>query len=224
MSANLSVVIPSRSPSKLAKCVAAVLMHDPDVRLIWVDDQDAPAEIMTATRILRIPGVKPFIFARNVNMGIVAAGNDDVIVLNDDALLESPRGFTKMQAEAERLPSIGIIGAVTNVTGQPLQHSRGFGLRIVPHFAFVCVLIPRRTINRVGLLDSRYAIDYGCEDRDYCEAVNRAALSCAVYDHCFVDHASLTSEYRGAPRAPRDFSRNKALFDQKWGPEAWNRQ
>ena len=35
-----------------------------------------------------LEGVKPFIFARNCNLGIRAAGSDDVVLLNDDALLE----------------------------------------------------------------------------------------------------------------------------------------
>jgi hypothetical protein len=96
----------------------------------------------------------------------------------------------------------------------------GIGLRAVEHFAFVCVLIPRRTIETIGLLDERYCIDYGVEDRDYCEAVNRAGLKCGVYDHCYVDHASLTSSFRGNPRAPRSFAQNWNLFCQKWGMPA----
>ena len=161
---------------------------------------------------------QPFIFARNCNIGIVAADpTDDIILLNDDALLRSHYGFAKMQHKANLRRDVGIIGAVTNISGQPLQHPMNMGLREVPFFAFVCVLIPRRTIAAIGLLDERYCIDYGVEDNDYCETVKRAGLTCAVDDDCFVDHASLVSTYRGAPEASRSYAENLKLFCQKWG-------
>lgn len=139
-----------------------------------------------------------------------------MVLLNDDALLESAGGFREMQRAAAQNPEFGVIGAVTNVTGQPLQQPHGIGLREVPHIAFVCVFIPRRTIDQVGLLDERYCLDYGVEDLDYCEATRRTGLKVGVFDDCFVDHGSLASSFRGDPRATRSFARNKALFDAKW--------
>ena len=219
---NLTVVIPSRTPPNLIACSAAVRRHEPEARIVIVDDTPelslAPqADWMPA---VTVEGVKPFIYARNCNLGIRAAGSDDVILLNDDALLESMGGFTAMQRAADLHPGYGVIGAVTNVTGQPLQRPQGIGLREVPHIAFVCVLIPRRTIDRVGLLDERYCLDYGVEDLDYCETCRRAGLKVGVLDHCYVDHGSLSSSFRGDPHSSRTFARNKALFDAKWGDAA----
>ena len=216
---SLTVIIPSRTESNLLRCIEAVRKHESGVKIIVVDDTPDQSlrlspEWMPASII---PGTNPFIYARNCNLGILAAGSDDVILQNDDALLESPSGFTAMQQAARIHPEYGVIGAVTNVTGQPLQRPQGIGLREVPHIAFVCVLIPRRTIDRVGLLDERYCLDYGVEDLDYCEATRRAGSKVGVFDHCFVDHGSLTSSFRGDPNAARSFARNKALFDAKWG-------
>ena len=216
---NLSVIIPSRTPSNLIPCGEAVRRHEPEARIIVVDDtpdlslRPSP-EWMPA---IAIEGVKPFIYARNCNLGILAAESDDVILLNDDALLKSAGGFAALQRAAAVHPEYGVIGAVTNVTGQPLQRPQGIGLREAPHIAFVCVLIPRRTIGEVGLLDERYCLDYGVEDLDYCEATRRSGLKVGVFDHCYVDHGSLTSSFRGDPHAPRSFAKNKALFDAKWG-------
>jgi GT2 family glycosyltransferase len=207
--------------------LTALRKHEPDCRVIVVDDGldcVVDVEVQYERHITFVEGAKPFVFARNVNIGIRAAGDSDVVILNDDALLESPGGFQLLQKAALNRPEVGIIGAVTNVTGQPLQTRSGgyrgdpkYGLRIVPHIAFVCVLIPRRTIEAVGLLDERYCLDYGVEDRDYCEAVTRAGLKVAVHDGCFVDHGSLTSTFRGDPRAPKRFDKNYALFKEKWG-------
>ena len=90
------------------------------------------------------------------------------------------------------------------------------GLREVPHIAFVCILIPRRTLDRVGLLHERYCLDYGVEDLDYCEASGRSGLKVGVFDQCYVDHGSLTSSFLGDPHTSLSFARNKRLFDEKW--------
>jgi GT2 family glycosyltransferase len=217
---GLSVVIPSKTVTNLIPCVNAVLRHERTARIIVMDDGLVwPAEQQEPDNIddlLFLLGSKPFIFARNVNLGIRAAGTDDVVLLNDDAILQTPGGFMAMQKVAEENPQYGIIGAVTNVTGQPLQQPKGIGLREVPHIAYVCVFIPRHTIDTIGLLDERYA-DYGCDDLDHCEAARRAGLKIGVFDFCFVDHQSLTSTFRGHPNTPRDYSHNYALYKQKWG-------
>lgn len=246
------VIVPSRNAANLWRCVEAVRLHEPDVRIIVVDDGvdwEVYSTLQHYAFVLgkeeRIPGIKPFVFARNVNIGIRAAGESDVVLLNDDALLESPGGFQLMQMAARFREDVGVIGATTNVTGQPLQNRQGnwgsydwenpplgMGLRLVPHIAFVCALIPRRTLNRLGSLgegnaegfegftfglDERYCLDYGVEDADYCEQVTRAGLKVAVHDGCYVDHGSLTSTYRGDPRAAKSFAQNYRLLMEKWG-------
>lgn len=216
---KLSVIIPSRTNSNLIPCLQAILKNEPEAFSIIIDDG---LDLSFASRpdlgqAIVVKGEKPFIFARNCNKGIRTAWDNDVILLNDDALLQTPGGFTAMQKAAEDNPEFGIIGAVTNVTGQPLQQPRYVGLREVEHFAFVCVLIPRRTIDLIGMLDERYCIDYGVEDRDYCEAIRRMGMKCGVFDHCFVDHSQLTSTFRGDPTASRTFTANWGLFCEKWG-------
>jgi len=226
-----SVVIPSKTASNLVPCIRAIREAGETARIIVVDDHgdlaeavcDSAGEIQGASQVyldLKLkffPGEKPFIFARNVNIGIREAGDDDVILLNDDALLKSPMGFSALAAASNASPDYGCIGAVTNLTGQPLQQPAGIGLRSVGHIAFVCVYIPREVIDALGVLDERYCLDYGCEDRDYCEAITRAGMKVGVLDDCFVDHSSLHSTYRGDPHAGRSFAQNYALFKQKWG-------
>ena len=167
-----------------------------------------------------IPGVKPFIFARNCNLGIKHAGTDDVIILNDDALLRTPNGFSMLAKFAAEHPEVGCVAPATNVTGQRLQwpsNRTPEGYRFVDTIPYVCVYIPRRTLETVGLLDERYCQGYGCEDLDHCEAMKRAGLKIAVLYDVYVDHGSLHSSFRGGPHACGDFSRNLALFNQKWG-------
>lgn len=233
---SFTVVIPSRNPANLIPCLTALRKHEPTCPIVIIDDglgQQCLDQAAFCDPIAVIPGRKPFCFATNCNLGIrdaMEAGHDGVVLLNDDALLESPLGFTALDDIAQRYAEVGIMGAVTNLTGQPLQRPQQShkwrpgqfaspdirATRTVPHIAFVCVYIPRRTIELVGILDERYT-KYGCDDADYCEAVTRAGLKVAVHDGCFVDHASLHSSYRGEPETAGDFSHNYKLLLEKWG-------
>lgn len=222
------VVIPSKTVSNLIPCMEAIWKNEAkDTPIVVVDDGLKPTEeeVQVFVRFdkencplwISSDKPKPFVFAAAANKGIRKAGEFDVCITNDDALLQTPGGFSLLQQAAEEHPEYGIIGATTNVTGQPLQYRQNIGLREVPHIAFVCVLIPRRTIEKVGLLDERYCIDYGVEDLDYCQAVTRAGLKVGVHDGCYVDHASLVSTFRGDPHTPKSFEKNLQLYLEKWG-------
>lgn len=226
---RLTVIIPSKLASNLGPCVQALREHERGCDIVVVDDgidldaiKGNPVWAAALDGAVIIAGVKPFVFARNCNLGITEAGACDVVLLNDDALLQSPGGFTLLQTEARMHPEYGCIGATTNVTGQILQKPQGRGLRHIHHIAFVCVLIPRRAIEKIGTLDERYCLDYGVEDRDYCEMINRAGMKVGVHDGCFVDHGSLRSSFRGKPTRPGRSDQNRALFLQKFKlPSYW---
>lgn len=224
---SLSVIIPSRMLSNLAPCAQAVAHHEESANTIVVWDRsngngslpDVSSYPAPSYRVREV--ATPFIYARNCNIGIECAGDDDVILLNDDALLQTPGGFTAMQKAAEENPKFGIIGAVTNVVGNQNQLPQGIGLREEPRMVcFICVFIPRRTIERVGLLDEEFT-GYGFEDDSYCLRVRRAGLKIGIFDGCFVDHGSLRSTFRGDPRQPADLRQNAAIFKQKYGAENW---
>lgn len=223
-----SVVIPSRNAANLVPCIRAIREADETCEIIVVDDGltvsgvydvfDASAP--PRNRVQIVTGVKPFCFSRNVNLGIQAAGEDDVIVLNDDELLKTPKGFTLLQSEAtDELANLeyGIIAASCDTVGNPNQFRRGDGLlRDEPRMVcFVCVYIPRSTINAVGLLDERF-VDYGMEDDDYSLRVRNAGLKIGIYDGCYVDHGSLKSSFRGEANAGGDFRPNLTRFIEKW--------
>ena len=214
---GLSVVIPSRTASNLEACIQAVRTHQPEARIIVIDDgldRAAAIALMSRARVLR--GAAPFVYARNCNQGIEAAGTDDVILLNDDALLETADGFAALQQAVIEQPDYGIIAATTNITGCTDQLPRRSGVRSTREVAFVCVLIPRRTIDAVGLLDERFTA-YGGEDVDYCRRVRLAGWKVGVHDGCYVDHASLRSAYRGSPRTPGNVEAGLELLREKWG-------
>jgi len=248
---NFSIIIPSRNENNLMHCLRAIRAHEPHPKIIVIDDgvnwrsgigplycrkkdgdeeyccpgcfsDPSDGEDCTCDGII-IPGWKPFIFSRNINLGIEAANDDDVIILNDDAILETSGGFTAMAAVSRDHPEYGLIAATTNVTGNLNQVQKGIGLREDPRqVCFICVYIPRTTIDRVGLLDERF-VDYGMDDDDYCLRVRKAGLKLGIFDGCFVDHGSLTSSFRGGAESAGDFHPNLRRFIEKWGHDNFGR-
>jgi hypothetical protein len=241
---KFSIVIPSKTISNLIPCVHAIREAGEKARIITVWDGDPKSECRPlACRdyqpVESMWGVKPFVFARNVNLGIQAADSDDVVILNDDALLVTSGGFTSLAEASTAHPEYGVIAATTLHTGNPNQWPQLSGQpRTIPNFApgkteipapqapglrdepymvcFIAVYVPRRTIEVVGLLDERF-VGYGYEDTDYCVRVRRAGLKLGIHDGCFVDHGSLVSTFRGSPTTSGDLGPNLALFVVKWG-------
>lgn len=223
----IAVVIPSKTDTNLIPCMEAVRKNEPDIKIIVVDDglqfgSEWPIDIDVVRN-----GEKPFIFARNVNIGITEALSDKncegVVILGDDGLLRTPGGFSILARAAEEHQEIGIVSAVTNSVGNLNQTPKGFGLRTDDRMVcFVAVYIPRRTIETVGLLDERY-VGYGLDDDDYCLRITKAGMKIGIHDGCFVDHLSLKSTYRGDPRTPADFHPNLRRFIEKWGHDNFGR-
>jgi GT2 family glycosyltransferase len=224
-----TVIIPSSNAGNLSACVAAVHRHEPTNSICIVDDGIDWARMgkrPSGLEVWKIDGVHPFVFARNCNRGIKACGGEgDVVLLNDDAVLETHWGFTGMQKAAAADPTLGIVVATTNIASNADQYPQGtIGMRIArrspgftfPAVAFVCVLIPGRTLETVGLLDERFTA-YGWEDTDYCRRVHDAGLRIGIFDGCFVDHSKLTSTFRGQPRDPGPIEEGRRIYIEKWG-------
>jgi GT2 family glycosyltransferase len=193
MANKLTVIIPSRNNENLAACLVSIRMQDRSLDAIVVDDGLGYQTAGT------IPGAKPFVFARNINIGIAAAQPSDVILLNDDAMLVTPGGFTAMQAIALHDPFFGIVSAAVVGPSNSPEHAPRAALALRPILGFtipfVCVFIPRTTLDEIGLLDERFKC-YGGDDDDYCYRVRSAGLQVGLYDGCVVDHKSLKSTFR----------------------------
>lgn len=214
-SGGLSVIIPSKTVENAIPCMTEVRRHELDAKIIIVDDGMRPDDSFPSYGFV-IPGEKPFIFSRNVNIGIRAAGRDDVLILNDDAILKTPGGFSVLQKAAQENPELGVIAATTNVVGNSNQRNMGIGLREDPRMVcFVAVLIPRTTLDRIGYLDERFNC-YSHQDDDYCYRVKMAGLKIGIHDGCYVDHGSLVSSFRG-PGGRAELETGRRIFHEKWG-------
>jgi GT2 family glycosyltransferase len=215
------VVIPSARATNLIPCVQAVWACEPSAAIIVVDDGAKAESEGALPGVTWVTGAKPFGFARNVNLGIVAAGRSDVILLNDDAQLLTPSGFSQLADHARYASSVGICsagirGVVCNVN-QIAREPAGYREE-GQQLAFVCVYIRRAVIDRIGLLDERFTA-YGFEDFDYCRRVRDAGFRLAIWDGCVVDHTGDTvpSTFRTRLDLPDLLASGRQLYDDKWG-------
>lgn len=230
-----SIIIPSRSIENLTACVAAIRAAGETSPIIVVDD--FPGQGLTREMAHRAgldlwtdtvaTGKDPFVFSANINLGIAIAGTDDVILLNDDALLKTPKGFSILATQAAANAEYGAICPGFDYVGTPNLCNQGRKQLTdeAVMLVFACVFIPRRTIDLVGLLDERFGVNaggpgkrgYGCEDDDYSWRIRREGLKLGVYDPVLVDHTTLKSTFRSDLQHPADVKIHEAVFEHKWG-------
>jgi GT2 family glycosyltransferase len=222
---SFHVVILSARAANLVPCVRSVLAHDPEIgpeRIVVVDDGARACAEAELPPVRWLSGIKPFVYARNVNLAVDAM-ETDVILLNDDGRLATPYGFTLLAGQVERRPELGVCSAgIRGVVCNPRQAPTGRGeLRAEPHMvAFVCVYLPRAVYARVGPLDERFT-GYGFDDNDYCARVLAHGLGIGIWDGCVVDHdGSAPSTFRTRPDVHSLFTHNQRLFRQKWGRDS----
>ncbi len=243
----LSVIIPSKTVSKVAECITAVREAGHAGRILVMDDfdpttnwEDMLQQMSKADHVVGRPDhlahfyrcKRPFVFARNVNLGIHRAGEDDVFLLNDDAIVQNRGAFEALAKAIEQPSQIGAFSAlVQGMAAAPEQQwnpELAETLYKEPWFpvkhhmiAFLAVLIPRAVIKQIGLLDERF-VDYGFEDDDYCHRLKLAGLGMAIVPGCLVEHGRIPSTYRDEGKAanPDMLAPNRAVFNAKWAPEA----
>ena len=228
-----SVVIPSRNIENLTACVSQLRAMGETARVIVVWDGDIPLDLDEPRmqgfgNTWRIDGSRPFVFARNINIGIRAAGEDDVVLANDDALLKTHLGFRALSGACHSFGFGAMCPGFTHGSvGTPnlVWRNRPVPAEEKIMLVFACVYIPRSTIDRVGLLDERFGLNaggpgprgYGLEDDDYSLRIRQTGLKLGVYDGVLVDHTTLRSTFRHDPEHPADVKAHERLFQQIHG-------
>lgn len=224
MSIEYRVVIPSKTPANLHLCVAQIVLHEPtfDTRNIIVVDDGLNGSC--PEWVTRIEGIKPFNFARNINLGMRRAletGAECVVLLNDDAMLIAREGFrrlVKVAIKNNAVVSSAIQGAACNPQ-QRIENMLDDYVQRQPMLAFVAVAIPRRVIEKIGWLDEIFDHDgYGSEDNDYAVRCHKAGIDLAVSNWCVVDHTGrlARSTYRTDPSWKDRMGVNQKRLKEKW--------
>ena len=222
---KFKVVIPSGTDSNLLQCIKAIKENEPGLTkndIIVVED-GSRTPLTEHLDVTWITGIKPFIYSRNVNLGIALA-QSNVIVLNDDTRLTTYHGFTNMMNTALDNPEYGVIGPALSrswAVGEMRQTESD--LRAVDTLlSFVCVCIPYETQQRIGPLDEQF-VGYGWEDWDYDRRCVLAGLKLGVYDGTVLEHHILPSTFRQGKNSKNYNAlelHNRILYEKKWQAHA----
>jgi hypothetical protein len=213
---SFSIVISAGNPRNLVACIRAVMdcepTFDPKKIIVVHDGARAEAEVMLPPEVTWLDAPLPFIFARNLNLGIRAC-DDDVVMMEDDGLLQTPSGLSLLAAHSA---GYGLLASSTNYGCNQRQYRQpGGAIREEPGMViWVCIYVPRSTIDLVGLMDERF-VGYGFDDDDYCLRIHKAGLKIGIDDSCFVDHLVLPSFWRKRD-VSADMESNRVIFEEKW--------
>jgi hypothetical protein len=223
---GVSVVTLSYYRDIFERLRASVESHEPESRRVVVTSGDMDGAEHDSW--LAVPGDIPFSFPMAANIGFLAAGRDDVLLINDDCELMEPLIGT-LSRLCRSNPDVGLLSPqVIGDVGNHLQSARmpissplTFSKQRI---CFVCMYFPRATIDKVGLLDEQFS-GYGCDDTDYCLRVQREGLKLAVTPLVRVRHGGF-----GNLNCSSTFLRNMTtdqwkvsslqmqdLLNRKWG-------
>jgi len=134
----------------------------------------------------------------------------------------SPRGKIHMPSATARSRDVERLREVQRCTdhaGRDLLASSRFADHVEPirgMLAFFCVMLTRRAVDEVGLLDTDYGLGFG-DDDDYCDRLHEAAFDVGLAPGCYVrhDHRTTFREHFSALEIARLQRQAMALLKRK---------
>lgn len=210
-SPRFDIILVTRNlPDLTVKCLHSIaensLLPDEDYRVIWIDNNshhDARGAVNGTLDVLNLPSYRVHLpknewFIRATNIGLCLSRAPFVVLLNNDT--EVPPGWLESMVQWAKEPGAGVVvplertpegrsGTIVNVDRlremySPLPQKRCLSRTMVPFF---CAMLPRRTIEEVGLLSTKY--DPGmADDDDYCLRIRKAGLDVVLDLSTIVNH------------------------------------
>ncbi len=175
-------------------------------------------------------------FPKAVNQGLKTAKGNYILIANNDIVV-TEGWLERMLEVAESDNKIGIVGPISNaVSGVQLdkeakysnleemhryseqvkQLHSGQTLEF-PRVAFLCTLIKREVINKIGGLDERFSPG-NYEDDDYCLRAQIAGFKTVIAKDVFIHHyGSKSFAAEGPDKYKRRLEINQKIFVEKWG-------
>lgn len=220
-----AVVLNWRDPESTRRCVQS-LLAEPAVSHVVVVDNETRHELRslesTTTLLEQADNLG---FSRGLNIGLrvaLDAGADAVLVINNDALVAP--GAVQLLADRLEDRSVGIIApAIHNPDGSAQSSGGRFSALTastsdladgsLDYLTFAAVLIPRSTLETVGLLDEAFFMYW--EDVDYGLRVNDAGLDLVIVPQAVVIHERSKSHGQAGAAIDRYSARGLVVLARK---------
>lgn len=154
-------------------------------------------------------------WVKAVNQGIRVSSAPYICVMNNDTVVRTPEWLLKMITVAESAPDIGLVNPYFE-SGNYM--TAGISFIEIDFCRGYCVLIKRKVVERIGLLDESYGLGY-YDDDDYSVRAIKAGFRCVRANDCLVEHLrdSTFSDLFEEKKRLEMHEKNKRLFYSKWG-------
>lgn len=177
-------------------------------------------------------------FPKAVNQGLMEAKGKYVVVANNDIIL-NPGWLDRFIETAEMAENIGIVSGISNnvsgvqkdlnATYQSIDDMKKYAAEAAdkfagkaiefPRVAFICTLIKREVISKIGGLDERYTPG-NYEDDDFCLRNQIAGYKSVICKDVFIHHFGSKSFKAGGDKKYDDIlTKSKNKFVAKWGSD-----
>lgn len=175
-------------------------------------------------------------FPAAVNQGITSAQGKYVLLINNDVVV-TEGWLEKLLEVAKNDPQIGLVGPISNeVSGlqrdenakyKSIDEMHNYSAEIsvknkghvlpFPRIAFLCTLIKKEVIIKIGGLDERFTPG-NYEDDDFCLRTQLAGFKTVIAKDIFIHHyGSKSFKADGNEKYYERLKINEAKFVEKWG-------
>ncbi|MEP0859895.1 MAG: glycosyltransferase [Ignavibacterium sp.] len=242
---NVSVIVPIFNNLKYTRdfynSISKIINND--LELLFIDNASndgTPNYLQELSRknqnIKTIRNNQNLGFPSAVNQGIAYSQSKYILIANNDIIVT--KGWLDRLIEiAESDPKIGIVGPISNeVSGlqkdpdakynsieemhkyaaQVREKNKGHVLHF-PRVAFLCTLIKREVIEKIGGLDERFSPG-NYEDDDFCLRAQLAGYKTVIAKDVFIHHFGSKSFKANGEKAYHErLLKNQKIFVDKWG-------
>lgn len=175
-------------------------------------------------------------FPAAVNQGLKEALGDYLLILNNDTIV-TDNLIERLIDVAESDEKIGIVGPISNeVSGlqkdneadyKTVEEMFDYAERVkqknkgqlfnFPRVAFLCTLIKKQVIEKIGGLDERFSPG-NYEDDDFCLRAQLAGFKTVIVKDAFIHHfGSKSFKANGDKAYAERLLINQKIFVEKWG-------
>lgn len=226
---NVDIIIPSYNQLIYTlTCLESIRYWSSDYRLIFVDNgsdknilEEVEEELDRHRKVTLVKNRRNLGFVKAINTGLSLSTAPYIVLLNNDT--EVTRDWLqRLQYPFTQNRQIRAVGPVTNAEGcwqgqHPVKNSWMLCSQTTM-LAFFCVMLDRKVIEEVGVLDEQFGVGLA-DDDDYCRRIHLAGGRVALAESCYVYHAhrrTFTLLY--SPDQIEEMTeKGLALFREKYG-------